>query len=326
MWEIILDCIIDTLKVVPILYLVYLLVSYLGHNTNNKYAKLMSKTKHFGPLIGGACGCIPQCGFSVVMSDLYSKKGITIGTLIAVMLATSDEAIPIMIANPDYIVPMIVMIAIKLGVAILFGYIFDLIFKLAKKDQEIDLTAFEKSHNHDCELTACSHVHVIHKHSESENSVHEHTENDGKQEEHKHHSHKHSEHDCVHNIFVDALIHTLQITLFLFIASLIIGIIVEYAGIENVAKIFTSNKYVQPFISAIVGLIPSCASSVFLVEFYMAGGITFGAMMAGLCSGCGIGIVVLFTKNRKNVKTNLLILGSLYVIGCLVGLICALFI
>ena len=316
MWEIILDCIIDTLKVVPILYLVYLLVSYLGHNTNNKYAKIMSKTKHFGPLIGGVCGCVPQCGFSVVMSDLYAKKGITIGTLIAVMLATSDEAIPIMIANPNYIVPMLIMIAIKLCVAILFGYLFDFIFKLIKKDQEIDASAFEKSHAHDCELTACSHVHVVHKHNENELN----------EEEHNEHNHKHSEHDCVHNIFVDALIHTLQITLFLFVASLIIGVIVKYAGIENVAKIFTSNKYIQPFISALIGLIPSCASSVFLVEFYMAGGITFGAMMSGLCSGCGIGIVVLFTKNRKNIKTNLLILGSLYIIGCLVGLICTLFI
>lgn len=306
MFEILLDAILDTLKVVPILYLVYLLVSYLGHNTSNKYAKLMKKTKRFGPLIGGLAGCVPQCGFSVVMSDLYSKKAITIGTLIAVMLATSDEAIPLMLSNPEFIVPMLILISIKLVVAILFGYLFDLVFKIFQKKQTVDAEVFEKEHNHDCELTSCSHVHVVHCHE--------------KQDEHHNHSHEHG-HDCVNNIFLDALVHTLQIAGFLLVATLIIGVIVEYAGIENVSKIFTSNKYVQPFIASLVGLIPSCASSVFLVEFYMAGGITFGAMLAGLCAGSGIGIVVLFTKNRKHTLTNILITVSLYLIGSLVGLL-----
>ena len=97
-WEVLLDSLLDTLKVLPILYLVYLLVSYLGHNGNNKYAKLMNRTKRFGPIIGGMTGSLPQCGFSIVMSDLYSKRAITLGTLIAVFVATSDEALPLMIS------------------------------------------------------------------------------------------------------------------------------------------------------------------------------------------------------------------------------------
>lgn len=322
MWEVLLDSLLDTLKVVPILYLVYLLVSYLGHNTNNKYAKLMNKTKHFGPLIGGAVGCIPQCGFSVVMSDLYSKKAITIGTLVAVMLATSDEAIPLMISNPEHIVDMLILIAVKLVIGIIFGYLFDFIFVLIGKKQTVDTKAFENNHNHDCELTACSHKHIIHKHEHGE-EVHEHNHNESeetcKQEKHKHR-------DCVDNIFLDALIHTLQITAFLFVATFVIGLIIEYAGMENVAKMFTDNKYLQPFIAALIGLIPSCASSVFLVEFYMAGGITFGAMLAGLCAGSGIGLVVLFTKNKKHIWTNLIILLSLYLIGSAVGIVCSLFV
>lgn len=314
MLDILLDAFIDTIKVVPILYLVYLLVSYLGHNNNNRYAKLMNKTEKLGPLIGGVTGCIPQCGFSVVMADLYSKKAITIGTLIAVMLATSDEAVPLMISNPNYIVSLLILIGIKLVVAVLFGYIFDISFKFFGKKQNIDASIFNKIHNHDCELTSCSHNHKIHIHNEDD----EHDKNVEK--------HEHKEHNCVDNIFLDSLIHTLQITASLFVASFIIGIIVEYAGMENVSKMFTANKYLQPFIASLIGLIPSCASSVFLVEFYMAGGITFGAMLAGLTAGSGIGIFILFTKNRKHFSTNLLILISLYLIGALVGLICTLII
>lgn len=313
MWDILFDTFLDTAKIVPILYLVYLLVSYLGHNTNNKYTKIMQKTKTFGPLIGGALGCVPQCGFSVVMADLYSKKAITVGTLFAVMLATSDEAIPIMLSNPEYIVKMLILIGIKLVIAIFFGYVIDLSLKFFNKKQETNEQTFETIHNHDCELTSCSQKHIIH--------------NDCDEEEKGHCDvHKHEGHNCVQNIFLDALMHTLQITLFLFVASFVINIIVEYAGIENISKIFTSNKYVQPFIAGLVGLIPSCASSVFLVEFYIKGGITFGAMLAGLCSGSGIALVVLFTKNKKHTLHNILITLSLYVIGSVCGLICSLFI
>ena len=310
MWEVILDAFLDTLKVIPVLYLVYLLVSYLGHNNNNKYAKFMSKTKKFGPLVGGTVGVIPQCGFSVVMADLYSKKAITIGTLVAVMLATSDEAIPLMISNPKYIVPMLIMIGIKFFVAITFGYLIDFVLKLSKKRQETKEDAFKEIHDHDCELTTCSLTHVIH--GECCND----------KEEDEHHGHKHEHGDCIHNIFLDALLHTLQISAFLLVASLIIGFVVEYAGIENLQYVFTSNKFIQPFIAGLVGLIPSCASSVFLVEFFMAGGISFGAMMAGLCAGSGIGIVVLFVKNKKKIWQNIATLLILYLIGCLVGLVC----
>lgn len=309
MWEILLEVLLETLQVVPILYLVYLLVSYLGHNHNNKYAKVMSKTKKFGPLIGGIVGCIPQCGFSVVMADLYSKKSITIGTLIAVMVATSDEAIPLMLSKPEFIVPMLIMIAIKLGVAVLFGYIFDLAFRLFKKEQSVDAGMFNKIHNHDCDLTSCSTSHIIHCHNNEDEHCHDHT-------------HKHKHKSCVDNIFLDALIHTLKITAFLFIVSLIIDIIVESVGLDGLANIFTQNKYVQPFLAGLIGLIPSCASSMALVELFMEGVINFGAMMAGLCAGSGIGLIVLFTRNKKRILENILILISLYLIGCLVGLVC----
>lgn len=317
MWEVLLDSLLDTLKVMPILYLVYLLVSYLGHNNNNKYAKIMNKTKKYGPLIGASAGSIPQCGFSVVMSDLYSKRVITIGTLVAVFLATSDEAIPIMISKPKFILPMLALIGIKFVVGIFFGYMFDLTLKIFRKKQVLNDLHFEDIHNHDCELTSCSSAHIIHDHDEH-NDEHKNVCNDKNA---CNANEKHEKKACVDNIFLDALWHTLEISAFLLIATFIIGLIVYYAGIDNLKYIFTDNKFIQPLIASLVGLIPSCASSVFLVEFYIAGGISFGAMLAGLTAGCGIGILVLFTKN-KNFLNNLGIMASIYVIGSIVGILC----
>lgn len=316
-WDILLDSLLDVVKVLPILYLVYLLVSYVGHNNNNKYAKLMSRTKKFGPIIGGMTGCIPQCGFSIVMSDLYSRRAITLGTLIAVFVATSDEALPLMISDPNLILPLIVMIAIKLVFAIIFGYLFDIILKLIGKTQKIDTKVFEDIHCHECELTSCNHIPIKEHHEEH----HEHLNGHCCGGHHEHES-KSADKCCANNIFFDALLHTLSIAGFLFIATLLIGIVVEYAGIENLKLIFGGNKFIEPLIASLVGLIPSCASSVFLVELFVEGGISFGALVGGLSAGSGIGILVLFAKNKKHTWQNVGILISMYLIGVFVGEIC----
>lgn len=318
-WEVLLDSLLDTLKVLPILYLVYLLVSYLGHNGNNKYTKLMSRTKKFGPVIGGITGSIPQCGFSIVMSDLYSKRAITLGTLFAVFIATSDEALPLMIAEPNFILPLVVMLAIKVVFAIAIGYAVDVFFKFVGKKQKTSPEVFEKTHCHECELTSCNHI--------PEEDNHEHTH---KNEEHTlghccggHHEHTH-EHSkcCANNIFLDALIHTLKISAFLFFATFAIGLIIELAGMDNLKLLFSGNKFIEPFITAFVGLIPSCASSVFLVKMFIEGGIGFGALVGGLSAGSGIGIFVLFAKNRKHIWQNVFILIALYLMGVIIGQIC----
>lgn len=315
MWDILLDAFLDVLKILPILYLVYLLVSYLGHNNNNKYARLMNKTKKFGPVIGAVTGAIPQCGFSVVMADLYSKKAITLGTLIAVFISTSDEAIPLMISDSKFILPMLVLIAIKIVSAIVFGYAIDFIIKLVGKQQPVNEKVFSSIHSHECELTSCSLTQELH--DDGETHKHNHLHNCG----HEHKNNNAQEECCVHNVFLDALKHTATIALFLFLATLFINIVVEYAGVDNLKYLFTSNKFIQPFIAGLIGLIPNCASSVFLVQFFMSGGITFGAMLAGLTAGSGVGLLVLFSKNKKNIKSNLLILATLYALGVVLGIL-----
>lgn len=271
---------LDTLKALPFLYLVYLLVSYFEHNSH-KHLKFFRSAKKFGPVVGGLVGTIPQCGFSVAMADLYSKKGITLGTLIAVFIATSDEAIPIMLSNYDFILPLLGMIAIKLVYAIICGYIIDLVLALFRKKRE----------------------------NKMEQLIHEHDE----KEEHKHSC-------CADNIFLDALNHAWKIALFMLIVNLIFTAVVEFSEF-NISSLSTINIYLQPVITSLIGLIPNCVASVFLVELFMAGGISFGALLAGLATGAGLGILMLFKRNKKEWLKNLLILLLVYALGVILGLI-----
>lgn len=296
----IIDALLDTLKVLPILYLAYLLVAYLSHAKSASFTKFLNKSKGAGPAVGAFLGCVPQCGFSSVMADLYSRRAITIGTLFAVFIATSDEAIPIMIASPNFIVDLLILLGLKIVFAIIFGYVVDFVLKLFERKkvpyqaQPILAEEFEHPHDH---CGAC----------------------------HSHHDDK--SHCSTKNIFLDALHHSLNIALYIFIATLLINIVVESVGLEGLTSWFGGNVYIQILLAAVIGLIPNCASSVFLVELYISGGIAFSAMFAGLCAGAGVGLVILFTKNRGKIKLleNLAIVGLLYVFGVVAGIVVSLF-
>ena len=320
MWEVIKDTVLhDTLPIIPILFCVYLLISYFSHNSN-KYLKFMERTKKLGPLVGATTGVLPQCGFSVVMSDLYTKQKITLGTLIAVFVATSDEAIPLMIADYTQIPTLLILLAIKFVYAIICGYAIDLIFKSIKNNKEklalqTDVVTFPESiknrkcevcHHQDCSCEECEHNHNC----ECE---------EGAQHSHEHsHIHKHC---CADNIFVDALIHTLEITAFVLVASLAINLLVYYLGTDALTSIFTSNKYIQTLVASVIGLIPNCVASVLLVDLFTAGAISFGALLAGLTTGAGVGLLVLFKNNPKKWKQSLGILLLMYAFGVLLGMV-----
>lgn len=284
---------LDTLKAVPILFCVYILVSYFEHNSH-KYVNFFKKAEKFGPVVGGAIGIIPQCGFSVTMADLFNKKNITLGTLIAVFIATSDEAIPIMFSNYDFIVPMLMLILIKFVYAIFCGYLIDLILKAIHKKRQNKIILHSPITKEPCE---CGH---------------------------EDHDHEHTHHCCADNIFIDAIKHTLKITLFIFIVNLIMTTIVEFSGI-SFNSLVNINKFAQPFIASFIGLIPNCISSVVLTEIYMSGGIAFGSLIAGLCTNAGLGFLILFKNNKKNWGKNLFIIGLVYILGVLLGLVINIF-
>ena len=329
------DAVVDCLKVVPILFLAYLLVSFLSHDHSHKFNKFLSKNKKTSVLYASFLGCVPQCGFSSVIADLYAEKHVSLGTLVAVFVATSDEAIPIMVSNTEQIVPMLLLIAVKIAFALFWGYLIDLsvgLFRKAKHKQITTLPAVEHqnevySHkNEDC------HEHDEHhennEHDESEHELHHH-------EEH-HHSHAHEcghihtdkcdkacghEHGCcADNIFLDAFMHTFEIAIYIFIATFVINLIIGYCGTDALANVLTTNKYLQVLIASVIGLIPNCASSVLLVELFMYGTLSFPALVAGLSAGAGVGLFILWTKNRKHPLQNLGIMLLLYLVGVASGM------
>lgn len=136
MKEIILDTLIDSLKLIPFLLVAFLLLEYIEHKMNKKTEKMIQKSGKFGPFIGGILGIFPQCGFSVMATNLYGARIITIGTLISIYLTTSDEMLPILISKNVEISVILKIILVKLLVGITVGFICDLILKKSKNDIE----------------------------------------------------------------------------------------------------------------------------------------------------------------------------------------------
>ena len=154
--DVFLDALIDSLKILPFLFGVYLLIEYIEHRSADKLGKALRKMGPFGAIGGSILGAVPQCGFSVVASNLYSGRLITMGTLISVYLATSDEAIPMMIANPAFAGKLWQLILIKVAVAIIAGVLVDLILKLMGKKQD------EEPFKEICEDCDCEHHSILH--------------------------------------------------------------------------------------------------------------------------------------------------------------------
>lgn len=266
----------ESLRLLPILFLVYLLIEYLEHKNNNRVHHLFMRAKKAGPLIGGLFGCIPQCGFSVIASELYSKRAITLGTLVAIFVSTSDEAIPLLLADPKRFPDLCVLILVKLVIALVAGFL-------------VDVFAFAKKKVHECE-------HEAHH------------------EEH-HHYHGNCE-SCHDGIVKSAVIHAVKIFVFIFAVSSVLGIAMEYCS--GFFGFISTNMWLQPLITPVIGIIPNCAASVFLTELYMQGGISFGALAGGLCTGAGVGLIVLLRLN-KSLKENVGIALIMYGIGAVSG-------
>ena len=273
MKEVILDTIIDSLKLIPFLLVAFLIIELLEHKLNNKTKNIITKSKKIGPIIGSLLGVIPQCGFSVMATNLYITRIITLGTLISIYLSTSDEMLIIMISEKVEISLILKILLIKIFFGIVYGLIIDKIINKKKKDKE---TKYEL-----CDEEHC---------------------------------------DCNHSILLSAIKHTLHITLFIFIITLIINTIFTLLGDDYLSKILLNNSILSPFITSLIGLIPNCAASVILTELYLNSTISLGALIGGLLTSSGSSLLVLI-KNNKNQKENLSIILLLYALGVLSGII-----
>ena len=283
MLEVLKDTLIDGIKLLPFLFIAYVIMEYLEHKTGEKTKKIIKQSGKFGPLLGGILGIFPQCGFSAAASNLYAGKLITLGTLIAIFLSTSDEMLPVLISENAPISLILQILAIKLVIGIIAGFIIDLVCQTYKKKhnkQEKQEMSEEIGH-------MCEHEHC-------------HCEEGG--------------------VLKSSIKHTLNIFLFIAIITLALNIIIYFIGEENISNLILNMPIVGPVIAGIVGLIPNCAGSVIITQLYLSNVISFGSMIGGLLVGSGIGILVLFRVN-KNLKENLKILATLYAIGVICGIV-----
>ncbi len=282
--EIILDALKDTLIVFPFILIIYMLIELLENGSSLTKGR-RSLQGPLAPVVGAATGIIPQCGFSVMAAKLYDKGLIRTGTIIAVFLATSDEALIILLVNSPLsaaaaqsILPLIV---IKLLVAVMAGYLINLIIP----DKITETTPL---YTPEGEAYSCGREH----HGKSAVSLY----------------------------LVEPLLHSLKVTAYILIVNLVFGFIIAEVGEETIAAGLIGGTYFQPFITAAVGLIPNCASSAIITETYVQGGILFGSCVAGLCTNAGLGLVVLM-KNTKKIKRNILLVVTLYSISVIVGML-----
>ena len=343
------DAFFDVLKTVPLLLLVYALLYYIENRLTDTPA-LLSRTAQFGPAVGALAGSIPQCGFSAAAATLYSARVITLGTLFAVFLSTSDEMLPIMIAAQAPAGFIAEVLAIKALCGLIAGFAIDVVLRLRHHAVEAmrirDLC--ERDHcGCDDESDAPSALSdACQKHEESAanriddwGAEYSNEEERGAElacasdERHERdhsrdhvHAHNHS-HGHAHGfgaIAKSSLVHTLQVTLFIFLVSLALEIVIDGVGEDALASFISANSNLSVVVSAIVGLIPNCAASVVLTELYLEGALSTGAMLAGLLVSAGVGLLVLFRANRP-MHENFLIVAGLVACGVVFGFIVGVF-
>ena len=286
MTELILDCALDALKdgalSIPILFLAYLLMEMLENSKRLDEGILHSYSRKAGPALGGLLGAIPQCGISGAAATLFSTGSISVGTMLAVFFATSDEMLPVMLSLADGkgatdIGQIAAIVAAKAAMGIVLGYLVDAFgSRLFARDKNIH-SFCEREH---CEC------------DEEEGSV-----------------------------WLSALKHTVKIAVMLIAVTFALNIILELVGIERLGATVFATPVVGELLLALFGLIPNCSVSVVITEAYLSGIIGLGGLFAGLLSNAGIGLLVLLrtNKDRRENLTVLFILGA--VSGMLINLV-----
>jgi len=278
---------LDALKTLPFLVVAFAVLEIIETRFEEKSSAVIEKAGKAGPFMGALLGLVPQCGFSVIGSNFYAKRVITLGTLIAIYLSTSDEALLIMIGHPDKWRDVAIILALKFAIALVAGYAIDLVLRRKSEKEE------------------CHHCHHHDDSCEDEELVGE-------------------DHCCSHTdwkaIFVCTIRRTASVFLFLFAAIFALEMLMHFIGEDSLKSFILTDSIFQPLITAVIGLIPNCAPSVILAQLYIEGAISLGSAIAGLCTSAGAGILVLFQVN-KGLKSNLKIMAVLYVISAISGIL-----
>lgn len=287
------DALVDTAKLVPFLYVTYLAMEVLEHGTSGRTQEIVARAGKAGPIIGSVLGAVPQCGFSAMAATLFSGGVVSMGTLVAVILSTSDEMVPVFLANQSAIPTMVRLMLLKVIVGIVVGLTLDAVLPAMGKGESHE-------HIHDlCERAHCSCA----GHA---------TEGDDP-------GHAHGGSSVLASSARAALVHTAQTTLFILVISWALGLVVALVGTDAIAQALGRHPIRSVLLAGLVGLIPNCGASVALSQLYLDGSLGLGALVAGLLDAGGTGLLVLYRENR-DVRQNLAITALLYVVGVACGL------
>ena len=329
--DVLADSVIDTLKLIPFLFVTYLAMEALEHFASNKVREAVERAGTAGPVVGALLGALPQCGFSAMAATLFSGRVVTAGTLVAVILSTSDEMIPVFVAHQEPASRMLSIIAIKVVLGIVAGLLLDVVLRLLHRAGD--------GHAHIHELCEREHCHCEEADELDEDECQEdrddcdaHDDHDGRGDHDEHHEHAHHHghghsHHGAWGIVRSACVHTIQVTAFIFLISLLFGLIIEGLGVDSIRSMLAYHPVRATFIAALVGLIPNCGASVAIAELFLDGTLATGPMLAGLLSSGGVGLLVLWRTNadaRQNVYVTLLVYGVAVLAGlaaCALGIL-----
>ena len=267
----------ETLLLLPFLYGTYLVLEAVEAKAGGALGRFLGRARSFGPFAGAIAGVVPQCGVSAAAASLYAGGVITVGTLLAVFLSTSDELLPVLISR-HLPMPLIVKIAaVKIAGALAAGLAANAFLKAVRhKRRPVSVGEL-------CEHSHCKCA-------------------EGK------------------GIFLPALVHTLEIFVFIALVSGAIELAMHFWGEAALDRLCLNVPVAGELIAGAIGLVPNCAVSVAAAELYCKGAMSAGAMMSAAFTGSGLGLLVLFRTNR-NLKENLFVLAAVYATGVLLGLV-----
>lgn len=303
--DVIADSVLDTLELVPFLFVTYLAMETLEHSTEGRMQGLVARAGHAGPIVGGLLGAVPQCGFSAMAATLYSGGVVTAGTLVAVILSTSDEMVPVFLAHQEPAGRLLSIMLLKVVVGIVVGLLLDAVLHAVRH------VGNPQPHIHD--LCERAHCHCEDDEAGSDASPESDADGHGEAERGHHHGHGHWA------IVRSAAIHTVQVTGFILLVTFLFGLLIEVMGEDALAQLLGSHPVRATFLAALVGLIPNCGASVAITELYLDGVLAVGPMVAGLLVSGGVGLLVLFRTNR-DVRQNVAVTAFIYAVGVVVGL------
>ena len=273
MWDVVLDAVLDGLKIFPFILLIYILMEVI-ENARRKESVERVLSGPFAPVVAGTLGAIPECGFAAICAKLYDKGLIKTGTLIAAFISISDEGVIILLSGGQVVAAAIITV-LKIGYAILVGELLNLLF-------------FKNESGHVC--------------PEKDNCI----------ECGEKHGNKWDKY------FLHPLFHAAKIFLYLVAVNFILGTAIYLIGEEKVSAFMGESIYVQPLLTATIGLIPNCGSSIILARAFTDNVIGLSGLIAGLSANAGIGTLILFRYGR-NFKKGIIVVAIQFIAALILG-------